>query len=187
MNDAGGSRRSGRSPTVGCPRRRSGSLRGAACDSVASAGVARFSTSRKRPLCAGATHHRPEGEVVHEPQTNPHPPDRRGQSGFQASTGARLYADPRLPSCKRQPRGRRRPIPSNRTGRARLCRCFRPRRGCGRSLCWTRCDVGIPSSRTICAVPWNAGSGCGRPCTARSGSCARSARSRWCPIPAPWR
>jgi len=33
------------------------------------------------------------------------------KAGFSASTGARLDADPRLPSCKRQPRGRRRPDP----------------------------------------------------------------------------
>ena len=33
------------------------------------------------------------------------------KAGFSTSTGARLDADPRLPSCKRQPRGRRRPDP----------------------------------------------------------------------------
>jgi hypothetical protein len=33
------------------------------------------------------------------------------KAGFSTSTGARLDGDPRLPSCKRQPRGRRRPDP----------------------------------------------------------------------------
>src|SRR5215469_5990367 len=33
------------------------------------------------------------------------------KAGFSTSTGTRLDADPRLPSCKRQPRGRRRPDP----------------------------------------------------------------------------
>jgi hypothetical protein len=33
------------------------------------------------------------------------------KAGFSASTGARLDADPRLPSCKQQPRGRRRSDP----------------------------------------------------------------------------
>jgi hypothetical protein len=33
------------------------------------------------------------------------------KAGFSSSTGARLDADPRLPSCKQQPRGRRRPDP----------------------------------------------------------------------------
>jgi hypothetical protein len=33
------------------------------------------------------------------------------KAGFSSSTGLRLDADPRLPSCKQQPRGRRRPDP----------------------------------------------------------------------------
>jgi hypothetical protein len=59
------------------------SLGGIACDSVTRAGMARFSTAKKRPLGARPTHHRPAGEIVHEPPPNPHPADSRGQSRFQ--------------------------------------------------------------------------------------------------------
>ena len=43
----------------------------------------RFSTSRKRASRARHTHHRPAGEIVHEPPQNPRPADGRGQSRLQ--------------------------------------------------------------------------------------------------------
>jgi hypothetical protein len=73
--------------------------------------VAGFSTPQKRAPVPG-TH-------ITDQQANLYMHLRRTHSretaaakaGFSSSTGARLEADPRLPSQKRQPRGRRRPDP----------------------------------------------------------------------------
>jgi hypothetical protein len=48
-------------------------------------------------------------------------------------------ADPRLPSQKRAPRGRRRRDPLEPYWDSRSCRCCGQHRGCGRSPCCLRC------------------------------------------------
>jgi hypothetical protein len=44
------------------------------------------------------------------------------KSGFSRATGYRIEGDPRLPSQKKAPRGRRRPDPLAEVWTARLCR-----------------------------------------------------------------
>jgi hypothetical protein len=86
-------------------------LAGSACDSVTGVGMARFSTAQKRPPVPGK--HITDQQVklymnlrrTHSRET------AAAKAGFSTSTGARLDTDPRLPSQKRSPRGRRRPDP----------------------------------------------------------------------------
>ena len=93
----------------------------------------KFSTSRKRASRARHTHHRPAGEIVHEPPQNPRPADGRGQSRLQHQH--RSPARCGSPGCPR--RHSRRAVVAGptrwrRSGRARSCQCYGPYRGCGR-------------------------------------------------------
>ena len=60
---------------------------------------------------AGRPHHRPPDEALHEVSKEAFRQGPRGQGGFSTASGYRTEADPRLPSARTEPRGRRRPDP----------------------------------------------------------------------------
>src|SRR5207244_2928218 len=60
---------------------------------------------------AWPTHHRLPDEVVHEVPSHQRPAIAAEKAGFSTATAYRMEADPRLPSQKQKPRGRRRPDP----------------------------------------------------------------------------
>ena len=92
------------------------------------------------------------------------------KAGFSASTGARLDADPRMPSQKRTPRGRRRPDPLAEYWESEIVPMLQATPGTAADhRAAARCSAAMPGSPTICAARWSAGSACGRRCTARSG------------------
>ena len=65
-------------------------------------------------------------------QTNA--PAIAAKAGFSTATACRIEADPRLPSQKKEPRGRRRPDPSLEFETARSYRWWMPHRSCPRAL-----------------------------------------------------
>jgi hypothetical protein len=73
--------------------------------------MARFSTAQKRPPVPGK-HITDQQAKLYMNQRRTHTREAAAaKAGFSTSTGARLDTDPRLPSQKRTPRGRRRPDP----------------------------------------------------------------------------
>ena len=56
-------------------------------------------------------HHRSSDEAVYEVQTYRPDPVAAARAGFSTAKGYRLAGDPRLPSQRQEPRGRRRPDP----------------------------------------------------------------------------
>ena len=73
--------------------------------------MARFSTAQKRPPVPGK-HITDQQAKLYMNHRRTHTREAAAaKAGFSTSTGARLDADPRLPTQKRAPRGRRRPDP----------------------------------------------------------------------------
>ena len=118
-------------------------------------------------------------------------PIAAAKAGFSTATAYRIEKDPRLPSQKKAPRGRRRPDP--------LARCLGQRDradaegGPGparRSPSSRRSCGAIPSSAPASAARWSAASAPGGRCTARSrrSSSARSTSpAGWaCPTSPTW-
>ena len=57
------------------------------------------------------------------------------KAGFSTATAYRIEADPRLPSTRKKPRGRRRPDPLAGSSTRRSCRCWNRRRIFARWRC----------------------------------------------------
>jgi len=85
--------------------------RGLACDSVTPCRTAGFSTPKKRTSVPGAHITDQQARLYMHLHRTHSRQAAAAKAGFSPSSGARLDADPRLPSQKRQPRGRRRPDP----------------------------------------------------------------------------
>jgi hypothetical protein len=70
-----------------------------------------FFLARRNQLLAWPTHHRLPDEVVYEVPSKQLPSDPCRESRVFTASAYRIEADPRLPSQKKTPRGRRRPDP----------------------------------------------------------------------------
>ena len=92
------------------------------------------------------------------------------KAGFSVSTGARLDVDPRMPSQKQPPRGRRRPDPLAAYWESEIAPMLQASPGLRpitvlREI--QRRQAGF--SDDLRRAPWSAGSGCGRRFRVRSG------------------
>ena len=116
----------GRSPTVGRPRR--AALSGLPATPRRRAGSEASQLPRREPRCPARTSSISRRDFT---WTSAETTAARltAKAGFSASTGARLEADPRPPSHKRQPRTRRRPDPLAAVWDSEIVPMFRARPG----------------------------------------------------------
>ena len=132
--------------------------------------MARFSTPQKRPPVPGKHITDQQAKLYMNLRRTHTRETAAAKAGFSTSTGARLDADPRLPSQKRAPRGRRRPDPLAEYWDSEIVPMLRASAGIAADhRAAARCSAGMRAFPTICAARWSAGSATGRRCTARSG------------------
>jgi hypothetical protein len=131
--------------------------------------MARFSTPQKRPPVPG-THITDQQAKLYMTLRRTHTrPIAAAKAGFSPSTGARVDADPRAPSQKRLPRGRRRPDPLARYWDAEIVPMLEATPGLRPITVLQEMQRRHPAFSTTCAARWSGGSVSGRRCTARNG------------------
>ena len=80
------------------------------------------------------------------------------KAGFSAATAYRIEQDPRLPSQKKAPRGRRRRDPLAEVWDSEVVPLLKSAQACGRWPFSTRSGAAIPRSAPVFAAPWSGAS-----------------------------